>query len=61
MIHTGTVPTMVDMETATAVEVARILREITATVDRGELAAPRWLRERVRAATVAVGTTSAPR
>ena len=52
---------MVDMETATAVEVARILREITATVDRGELAAPRWLRERVRAATVAVGTTSAPR
>ena len=45
---------MVDVGAATAAEVARMLREITATVDRGELAAPRWLRERVRAATVAV-------
>ena len=45
---------MVDVGAATAAEVARMLREITATVDRGELAAPRWLRERVRAATVAM-------
>ena len=45
---------MVDVKAATAAEVARMLREITVAVDRGDLAAPRWLRERVRAATVAV-------
>jgi len=41
-------------------EIARLLGEVADQVDAGDLAAPRWLRDRVRAAQVALDATRPP-